>query len=89
VALLAAVGENVSGNWQPLPVLTTAQDNPAAAVLLQPAGKAPKARLNAVAALPSSVVNVTVTDRLLPPIAASTSPLGETEATTLLVAVDA
>ena len=84
------MGENDRGNWQPLPVLTTAHDNPAA-VLLQPAGRlaARPVTLNAVAALPSSVVKVTVTDCLLPPIAASISPLGEMEATILFDAVEA
>jgi len=90
VPLPAAVGEKDSGNWQPLPVLTTAHDNPVA-VLLQPAGRlaAKPVTLNAVAALPSSVVKAIVTDCLPPPIAASISPIGETEATTLFDAVEA
>ena len=86
--MLAVVGEKASGSSQLLPVLTTAHDNPAA-VLLQPDGKAPRATLKAVAALPSSVVNATVTDWLPPPIAASTSPLGERDATTLFDALEA
>jgi hypothetical protein len=87
VPLAAAVGENSSGSWHPLPVLTTAQDN-VGAVLLQPAGNPAVASVNAVAALPSSVVKLTATG-CLAPTAASISPTGDAEATTLFAAAAA
>ena len=73
-----------------LAVLTMAQDR-AAAELLQPGPNAARLLVTAkpVAALPLSVVKLTLTVCLADPIIASISPVGETVATMLLGTVAA